>query len=198
MFKDISAKAGVKVPQCAFAWVDLKRGKHFFWEHLSNCLRWFVHRIGHKKTHEYQILKETPRSSRKPAGKTGIQIFMTTTVFSRFCCCCWQVLKWKYSFGPAQVERSCRRKDIAGVSFSKRDKGEFDDGRGSSLEIAATHESSSPGAACYTIFQQSSATLSFTGHIQDVSATAAVTTDKCWPLNAPFSLSFQVDRTPSS
>ena len=135
--------------------------------------------LGHKKTHEYQILKETPRSSRKPAGKTGIQIFMTATAFSRFCCCCWKVLKWKYSFGPAQVERSCRRKDIAGVSFSKRDKGEFDDGRGSSLEIAATHESSSPGAACYTIFQQSSATLSFTGHIQDVSATAAVTTDKC-------------------
>ena len=36
---------------------------------------------------------------------------------------------------------------------SQRDKGEFD-GHSSSLKIAATHESSSAEAACYTIFQR--------------------------------------------
>ena len=46
-----------------------------------------------------------------------------------------------------------RRLEPGREFLNKRDKGEFD-GHSSSLEIAATHESSSPEAACYTIFQR--------------------------------------------
>ena len=83
----------------------------------------------------------------------GSEILMTATAFQDFA----TIVAAKLENGsPAAVESCCRRKAILipGREFlNKRDKGEFD-GHSSSLEIAATHESSSPEAACYTIFQR--------------------------------------------
>ena len=114
MFKDISAKAGVKVPQCAFAWVDLKRGKHFFWEHLSNCLSWFVNRIGSQEDtwvsdpeRNSQKLKKTSRKNRDSDFHDSNSFFkillllleglkMEVLIWS---CTSWEIL---------QEERHCR------------------------------------------------------------------------------------------